>query len=319
MILLCHYIEYGGIDVELGRYLGGAGNSIFFLLSAMLYCFKYNGENVNPHATDCLLFAKKRIVKLGSSVWPFLVFVIVLYQIFGFTFSWFNIGLNFLFLSYLAKMPGISHLWFITVLMACYAEFMLLIRFKPRGGWFSWFFLILMVGIMALLEYERIPGLALGYMGFFGFVFMNGRELFEMAKNVKFWQVSLIILFNALCIVLFMNGLFEKSRFISFLLFNICGLSLLVFLLRYVPEICSRGVTFLSGISFEIYIVHFNLCSGPFVRITSWQYGHLLQFGLVVIISIVAAVILHYVAGKVEKPLEKLFKLNNKQIKICTK
>ena len=37
VIVSCHYLEFSGVNVGLGRYLGLVGNMIFFLLSALLY------------------------------------------------------------------------------------------------------------------------------------------------------------------------------------------------------------------------------------------------------------------------------------------
>lgn len=38
-----------------------------------------------------------------------------------------------MFLGYLGKLPGNGHLWFLTVLMACYAEMLLLLRMRIKS------------------------------------------------------------------------------------------------------------------------------------------------------------------------------------------
>ena len=45
MILLCHYLECSGLSLGLGRYLGGAGNTVFFVVSALLYSFRYCSDS----------------------------------------------------------------------------------------------------------------------------------------------------------------------------------------------------------------------------------------------------------------------------------
>ena len=194
--------------------------------------------------------------------------------------------------------------------MACYAEFVLLVRFRPTAKWFPWAFLGLMIGLLALAERFGIPGLAFGYMGFFGFVFLKGRWMYEKSKALKIWHALIIVAINAGCIWLCCHELFGTSRILFYLLTDICGLTLLVLMLRLLPDKSNKAIGFLSGISFEIYLVHLNLCTGPFVKITSWNYNHLLQFGLVVALSIVLAMALHCVAGWVEKPLAKVLKMN---------
>lgn len=188
LILLCHYLEYSGLNVGVGRYLGGVGNAIFFLLSALLYCFKYNIDNQNIAYVyfDYKNFIKRRGVKFCSSIWPFLMLIIALYLIFGIAFSWFKVGLNFLFLSYFAKMPGISHLWFVTVLMACYVEFMLLVKFTPKGKLFPLLFLVLMICLMLLAENIGIPGHSFEILGLYGFMFLKGRDFYQMAKKSEY-------------------------------------------------------------------------------------------------------------------------------------
>lgn len=45
MILLCHYLECSDVNLGLGRYLGGAGNTVFFVVSALLYSFRYRVDS----------------------------------------------------------------------------------------------------------------------------------------------------------------------------------------------------------------------------------------------------------------------------------
>lgn len=37
VIVVCHYLEFSGLNEGLGRYFGLVGNMFFFLLSALLY------------------------------------------------------------------------------------------------------------------------------------------------------------------------------------------------------------------------------------------------------------------------------------------
>lgn len=37
VIVMCHFLEFSGINLGLGRYFGRVGNMVFFLLSALLY------------------------------------------------------------------------------------------------------------------------------------------------------------------------------------------------------------------------------------------------------------------------------------------
>lgn len=44
MILLCHFFLFSDSNTGVGRYLGGAGNMIFILVSALLYSSKYDSD-----------------------------------------------------------------------------------------------------------------------------------------------------------------------------------------------------------------------------------------------------------------------------------
>ena len=48
MILLCHYLECSGLSLGLGRYLGGAGNTVFFVVSADEIFSMLMGDDVEP-------------------------------------------------------------------------------------------------------------------------------------------------------------------------------------------------------------------------------------------------------------------------------
>lgn len=47
LIIICHYLEYSGVNEGLGRYTGRVGNMLFFLISALLYGQKMNGGGQN--------------------------------------------------------------------------------------------------------------------------------------------------------------------------------------------------------------------------------------------------------------------------------
>lgn len=255
---------------------------------------------------DLCAFLKGRIVKLGSSVWPFLFVITTLFLLYGIAFSWVDVGLNFFFFGYFRKLPGQGHLWFLTVIMACYIEYALITKIKFKAKWFPFIFLIVMSTLLIIAETIGIPGNTFAILGFFGFVLMKTDSYIKFSKTINTWSAIGIILLNSLCAFLFVNGLFEQSRTVAFLLSDVCGLLFLALLLRIMPHKENRLISWLSGISFELYLIHHTLCAGPFVRITEWQYNHFCQFGLVVVFSLFGATLLHFVSGRVYKIINKL-------------
>ena len=151
VILLCHYFLFSDLNNGVGRYLAGTGNMLFFLVSALLYGLKYP---VGGQEMDYKRFAARRVAKIGASVWPFLIIIVVLYLVFEVEFSWIDVGLNFVFLGYLGELPGNEHLWFLTVLAACYVEIMLLKKLMAGKQIVPWVFLG--VSILLVIVGERV-------------------------------------------------------------------------------------------------------------------------------------------------------------------
>ena len=306
MILLCHYFIFSDLNSGVGRYLGGTGNNIFFFVSALLYGTIYGPTTAGTGGGKFMIvkkFAVGRIRKLGTSLWPFLFILVALYVIFGVDFSWRDVGLNFIFLGYLGKLPGNGHLWFLTVLMACYLEMVMLVKFgiakQYRNA--SWLLLVLSVAFLIVGEYCGIPSGAFLILGLYGFVFINASWLIEKSKKMRWWVLTFIIAINLLTIYLEYNGLFETSRTTHFLLTGLCGFSLLVAMIRCFPTKSNSVITQLGTISFEIYLVHHTLCNGPFIMVTHWPFNHVANFFMMVGLSIFLAVLLHKIGMRLER------------------
>ena len=289
MILLCHYFLFSYLNDGVGRYFAGVGNMVFFLVSAMLYGLKYNNDN---QCVDYKKFIKGRIIRLGAPTWTFLVILIILYLIFKIPFSWFDAGLNFMFLGYLGNLPGNGHLWFLTVLVACYAEMLPLLRMKIKSQNAPWIILVTSVMVLILGERFGIPSIAFLTLGFFGFVFLKSDWFLQKSKSMKWWMAAAIVTINIACFIFEYNGLFIKSRSAHFLLTGLCGLLLLSLMIRYIPNRSNRMISFICGISFEIYLVHYTLCAGPFIAITHWPMPHIVNFCALVVFSIILATLL---------------------------
>ena len=165
-------------------------------------------------------------------MWPFLVILMILYLLLNVQFSWRDLTLNFFFLGYIGELPGNEHLWFLTVLIACYVEMIFLLKFRPSWKWFPWAMLLLMEGLMVGAEMKRLPGHTFSFLGLYGFIFLLGKEFIKVSKKLPIWAAIAIVAINVLHLWLCYQGLFEKSRPLTFLLSDVCGLSLLMLMLR---------------------------------------------------------------------------------------
>gem|GEM_PF-7124162 len=296
MILTCHYLLFSGVNSRLGHYLGGTGNIIFFLLSALLYGNKYNSAAIRNVSFESSRFIKGRIIKIGSSLYPFLIIVISLFIFFDVKFSWINVGLNFAFLGFCGKLPGLGHLWFITVIMLCYTEMVIFIKLKPKIHFFSWIFLLTMIFLMSLSALFQNPIGVFIHMGFFGFLFLNANRFYEKVQNIIWWQAMLIVVFIVSYIYAIMNGLSEKNHVCYLLLTEFSGFLILALLIRYLPKNLNKRVEFLSDISLEIYLIHHFILAGPIISIVSWTNIHIVNFALLIITSVLLGYFLHLIS-----------------------
>ena len=132
-ILLCH-ICFGMGWSATGRFCANTFNTVFFLLSALLL-----GLNVNKYKLlrgggkrYVFQFLSKRVTRLLCSLWPMLIVFAVVFYLTGIEFSLASFAANMLMVGWFSKLPGLGHLWFVTMIMACYVTFAI-IGYKPEA------------------------------------------------------------------------------------------------------------------------------------------------------------------------------------------
>lgn len=84
-------------------------------------------------------------------------------------------------------------------------------------------------------------------------------------------------------------------------LLSLCGLLWIFFLLMLFHSVKrNRVVSFLSTISFELYLVHHILCCGRFSIIETFG-NPIANFTMLAFVSIILAYLLHVISEKVQK------------------
>lgn len=245
----------------------------------------------------------KRFVKIASSLYPFLIALIVAFLLFGVGFKTRDAVMNFAFLGWFAKLPGNGHLWFLTVLMVCYVIFFILSRWQLFSKWCHW--MILGSGALVsliLTEQKGLPGHAFITLFLVTFVFSHSRDIMEWEKRIPLrWMFLQFVLIGGFTHALFLSfEVYSMCRPLAILLNNLCGVSLLAFLLRlhYAKE--SVVMTFISGISFELYLVHHGFCSGEF-SVFQLTDSYAMMLILLIMVSSVCAFILNKMAGQLKQ------------------
>lgn len=121
MIVTCHFLMFSS-NGHIGRFLADTGNFIFFAISAILFGFRYESKGACAFVPKPFLI--KRLVRLFASLWPFLIALLTIYTCIGVEYCPLRAAMNFVGLSWFAKLPNIGHLCFVTMIILCYIMYM---------------------------------------------------------------------------------------------------------------------------------------------------------------------------------------------------
>lgn len=160
------------------------------------------------------------------------------------------------------------------------------------------------LAIFLVLEAMGIPGHSFLSIAICAVLFTKADQvLLLINKMSKAIWIPIILLFNAISMSLFVNGLFEQSRIVTYLLVNVIGLSWLVLFILVSPNSKSKVVAFISGISFEIYIVHHTMCAGPLYSVSEIGGCYFLSFLVLMVSATLFGYVLHIISMQILKKL----------------
>lgn len=234
------------------------------MLSALLFGLKWESSGKVSFANS---FFKKRFIRIATSLYPFLMVLITLFVVFEIDFKVSDAILNFLFLGWFAKLPGNGHLWFLTVLMLCYVIFFFMSKIwnNRLNKWYVWGILgAITIACVFFVEHYGFPGHAFISLYLCAFGFANASNILKWVAAIPARIIyTLFVILGIIAIYAFLNyDINGWNRAVCVLINNLCGISILLFLLKipYTKE--SKIIAFVSGISFELYLVHHGLCHG---------------------------------------------------------
>lgn len=300
-ILICHScLLYSDIYSSLGRYFGTTFNFLFLILSAFLLGFAWEKRGYPQYDYS---FLKGRIRKLSQSYYPYLAILFLFLYLSDGYFSLKNIVTHLLYLPWFNKINGYGHLWFMTMIVICYFGCWLLSRFQSiffkRN---SLIYLILLIGSICL-DYiatrRGLPGYMFPYLIGYILIFSHPSEIITLITRIptiiNWLQFILINLFG---ILMFTHGIFESNCFAAYLIGMLCAISVFSFM----HKICrsfhsSKFIIWLSGISFEIYLVH-EFFLGKYNVYNTLQ-NPIAGFLLLIILSVMSATFLKFLSRKV--------------------
>lgn len=254
----------------------------FFFFSG--YGVQYNYMRFGEDYTKS--FPKKRFATL---VLPYL-FLIGIYWLYNYTADR-TYGIKNIVDSFAVGVPMVTSSWYIVVAMLFYCFYYLEMRlFKEKHHLIIWANLILnivWVFIVKLLGwgywwYACTLALTIGV-----FWATYEKQLFSFIQK-HFRLVSLVVVIVGLFVCVLYKT-YEKMLFEQFL--NVSFI-LVVLLYSMKFEIHSRVLSFLSTISFEIYVIH-GLVMGLLLRTGVVMNSSYLFIPLVLLLSVLAAFLLH--------------------------
>ena len=253
MIIACHLCYSFEPMSPVGQYLGGTFNCVFFLISAILA-----GSKDLPHN-----FLIRRILRLGYSLWPFLIIVDILYTILGIQFSTSSFIMNMCMLGWITKLPGLGHLWFVTMIMICYVMFSILNNVHISKRLKVILLFVISLFIQFALEYLSLPG----YLGlvclYCGLAYLYAHAILSRLDSFNLIIIVVMALvLNGYCLY----GLYHKHFVIGTLpyYYITCMSGISVFLLLYKLFHYFRPqavLKYISAISYELYLVHLPYCA----------------------------------------------------------
>lgn len=279
MIVTCHYLMFSRIFglSGVGRFLADTGNFIFFAISAVLFGLRY--EQKGASAFEAKPFMKKRLVRLFASLWPFLIAILTIYSFIGVEYNIVKAAMNFVGLGWFGKLPNIGHLWFVTMIIFCYTMYVCVAKTQiinrlNRGGYLWIILLLISILLHVTVDYIGQPGYLFMVLFYSLWFFGNASRFMAFVERMKVsWLWVIFIACNSVALATCYHGDYPFAISIQRFACYLSGLSWLMVLLRYGKYVKPYGwLMFLSGTSYEIYLVHHAMCCGALSVIHATDY-----------------------------------------------
>ena len=256
-IVLCHFLYNYDSCRSLAGWLGNTFNTVFITISAFLMGFKW--EKGNRQALK-FSFLTDRIKKLSYTYYPFLLlmflFILLVEQ---HTPTIKEILLHFGFSPVFQRIPNWGHLWFVSMIILCYSGIYIYSKITRININPAIVALIGVTGSVIVEQYNLSPILSntIIYTCLYILIFTNTKPIISFIEKQNSRQKIFVSLALVIACIIFYHNI-NRS--------NLHGLTIGVLsaILLFVPMFnffnsrkANSFVNFISGISFEIYLVHY--------------------------------------------------------------
>ncbi|MBD5214421.1 MAG: acyltransferase [Bacteroidales bacterium] len=257
-ILVCHsLLDYWTSYEWLGRLFGMTFNFLFLILSAFLFGMSWEAKGYPVENGD---FLKKRMYKLSRSYYPYLALLFLLLYLSEGFFSIRKIASHALYLPWFDKIEGYGHLWFMTMIMLCYVGCLVVTRESFRNLSVRVWLIMIVASIPLdyVVSIKGLPGYIFPYLIGYLFVLRYSRKILELVRRIG--TVANIVQFISvvtLNYIVFSCYKLDPYSFMSYFMGILQAISVFCFMYNMLRNASgSRIVVFISGISFEVYLVH---------------------------------------------------------------
>lgn len=301
-IVLCHCCYGWNHCGWVGSYLGETFNCVFLAISALLLGSSWHHRQYPQYSFSP--FMKPRITRLLSSYYPFLIFMFLFILLSGGNVTIKNLITHLLFLPWFDKLSGFGHLWFLTIIVFCYILFYLISKINKRlffkNRLIKLVILIAIISAQFVLNKFGLPGSLFVYLLFTGYLFINADYFIRWITTLEIKRIiPFYLIINIGAMILFYNGAFDVKIIFTWLgvFCAISQICLILKLFRNSEE--TKIITYISTISFEIYLIHHFLCFGKYSIDNNITQSYIGGFILMICITLIGAHLLHLLSDKV--------------------
>lgn len=265
-ILIAHVCLQLGNEV-MGRFLGYLFVDVFFIISAFLLGLKYGNSPISFN------FLSKRWYRLSVVYYPFLIISIIVLLTLGITIDVPSIALHLSYTNYLVNNhlygTAFGHLWYLSMQMVCYimiyilcnkALYTLIKKLFANAH----IYISLIIGILItawggyILTLLGLPNRVFIILFLYFIVYIKAKDILQWSENYS--NILCIIFFtlsNTFTLYCFIYHNLNEKLLLRDWIVLFTSLSWFLLFLKPLKHIKPFSIiSFLSTISFEIYLVH---------------------------------------------------------------
>lgn len=302
LIVLCHLMSYIGVNFL--AQIFNVGIQLFLFISGYLYG--------NKKIDEYKIWFWNRIKKIMVPYYIFVITIIVLSKNSGGLISDLMFLLNLQGIAFLfdfwtpnLNYSGLTHLWFITVIMICYGFTILLKKrnftISKKGDFIKFILIGSLVTIILFFFGINIDYIFIYFIGYF---YAQYNKEISM-KNFSFYSIIVFIsLFIRFIGKVYFDGTILYDHIIVGFTMGILAIWIFLLILKIYKQIerfslLDKVLIFADKLSYYVYIVHYIFLFGMF-NVNQYSEHLFVQIILFIILTLLTSTLLRYTESKLK-------------------